>query len=93
VADLEANELKPWQRQPQEANAVFVWHMEDVLDVYQRPSDPGRPVVCLDETSRQLLGEVRPPESAVPGRPIRHDPEYLRGGVANLLYGLRVNSV
>jgi hypothetical protein len=59
--------------------------MEDVLDVYQRPYDPARPVVCLDETSRQLLGETRPPESAAPGKPARHDPEYARGGVANLV--------
>jgi hypothetical protein len=58
--------------------------MEDVLDVYQRPADPRRPVVCLDETSRQLLGEVRPPEPPAPGRPARHDPEYARGGVVNL---------
>ena len=58
--------------------------MEDVLAVYERPYDPTRPVVCLDETSRQLLGEVRPPQPAVPGRPPRHDPEYVRGGVANV---------
>jgi len=58
--------------------------MEDVLDVYHRPKDPQRPVVCLDETSRQLLGEVRPPLPTVPGHPARHDPEYVRGGVTNL---------
>ena len=58
--------------------------MEDVLEVYARPYDPARPVVCLDETSRQLLGEVRPPLPPAPGRPARHDPEYARGGVANL---------
>jgi len=58
--------------------------MEDVLSVYARPYDPRRPVVCLDETSRQLLGEGRPPRPAVPGRPARHDPEYVRNGVANL---------
>jgi hypothetical protein len=58
--------------------------MEDVLDVYTRPADPARPVVCLDETSRQLLAETRPPLPPVPGRPARHDPEYVRGGVANL---------
>jgi hypothetical protein len=57
--------------------------MEDVLGVYQRPADPARPVVCLDETSRQLLGEVRPPVPPAPGRPARRDPEYVRGGVAN----------
>lgn len=59
--------------------------MEDVLSVYQRPFVPRRPVVCLDETSRQLLSDARPPLPAVPGRPARHDPEYVRGGVANLL--------
>ncbi len=58
--------------------------MEDVLDVYTRPYDPRRPQVCLDETSRQLLGEVRAPQPAGPGRAARHDPEYVRGGVANL---------
>ena len=66
------------------ADPDFVWHMEDVLSVYQRPYDPSRPVVCLDETSRQLLGDVRPPLPAAPGRPSRADPEYVRGGVANL---------
>jgi len=65
------------------ADPGFVWHMEDVLSVYARPLDPARPVVCLDETSRQLLGEVRPPTPPAPGRPTRHDPEYARNGVAN----------
>jgi hypothetical protein len=67
-----------------EADAEFVWRMEDVLDVYQRPEDAGRPLVCLDETSRQVLGEVRTPLPPAPGRPARHDPEYARVGVANL---------
>ena len=58
--------------------------MEDVLAVYERPLDPARPVVCLDETSRQLLADTRPPLPATPERPARHDPEYTRGGVANL---------
>ncbi len=58
--------------------------MEDILDVYERPYDPARPVVCLDETSRQLLAEVRPPQPLTPGHPARHDPEYARGGVANV---------
>ena len=58
--------------------------MEDVLAVYERPYDPARPVVCLDETSRQLLADARPPLPAAPGRPARRDPEYVRGGVANL---------
>ena len=58
--------------------------MEDVLAVYERPYDPARPVVCLDETSRQLLADARPPVPPAPGRPARHDPEYVRGGVANI---------
>jgi hypothetical protein len=69
---------------PPAANAEFVWHMEDVLDVYVRPYDPRRPQVCLDETSRQLLAEVRPPLPPAPGQPARHDPEYAREGVVNL---------
>jgi hypothetical protein len=67
------------------ADPAFVWQMEDVLDVYERPFDPAQPVVCLDETSRQLLSEARPPLPPAAGRPARHDPEYVRGGVANLL--------
>lgn len=58
--------------------------MEDVLDVYTRPADPRRPLVCLDETSRQLLGEVTPPRPVAPGQPARQDYEYVRGGVVNL---------
>jgi len=58
--------------------------MEDVLEVYQRPRDPGRPVVCLDETSKQLIIETRTPIPASPGKPERHDYEYERNGVANL---------
>jgi len=49
-----------------------------------RPADPARPVVCLDETSRQLLGEVAPPQPVTPGTPARQDYEYVRGGVCNL---------
>jgi DDE superfamily endonuclease len=58
--------------------------MEDVLEVYTRPYDPRRPQVCLDETSRQLLGEVNPPHPLAPGRPARQDYEYQRRGVCNL---------
>ena len=58
--------------------------MEDVLDVYHRPHDPLRPVVCLDETSRQVLAEVRDPLPVAPGRAARHDPEYERQGVVNV---------
>jgi DDE superfamily endonuclease len=58
--------------------------MEDVLDVYQRPYDPKRPQLCLDEASKQLLGEVREPLPLQPGQPAREDYEYERHGTANL---------
>lgn len=58
--------------------------MEDVLEVYKRPYDPQRPVVCLDETSKQLIGEVRTPVPAAPGQVAHYDGEYVRNGVANL---------
>ena len=69
---------------PPDANAGFVAAMEDVLDIYQKPRDPDRPLVCLDETSKQLIVETRAPIPAKPGRPARHDYEYERNGVANL---------
>ena len=69
---------------PPKANAAFVAAMEDVLEVYHRPHDPSRPLVCLDETSKQLVAETRAPLPMRPGREARHDYEYRRGGVANL---------
>lgn len=58
--------------------------MEDVLDVYHRPYDPKRPVVCLDEASKQLVGEAVQPLPPGPGQPERFDYEYVRNGTANL---------
>ena len=58
--------------------------MEDVLEVYKRPYNPKRPVVCLDETSKQLIGETRTPVPAAPSQVARYDCEYVRNGVANL---------
>jgi hypothetical protein len=58
--------------------------MEDVLKVYKRRYDPKRPVVCLDETSKQLIGEVQKPVPARPGQAAHYDYEYVRNGVANL---------
>ena len=69
---------------PPDANAAFVAGMEDVLEVYQRPHDPACPVVCLDETSKQLIAETRVPIAAKPGRAARFDYEYQRNGTANL---------
>ncbi len=58
--------------------------MEDVLDLYHQEYNPERPVVCFDETSQQLTGEVRPPIAAAPGRAERYDTEYQRNGTRNL---------
>jgi len=69
---------------PPAADCAFVAAMEDVLAVYERPHDPTRPLVCLDELSKQLIGEVRAPQPAAPGRPARVDSEYVRNGTANL---------
>ena len=69
---------------PPKANAAFVAAMEDVLVVYTRPHDLARPLVCLDETSKQLVAETRTPEPMRPGQPARHDYEYKRNGTANL---------
>ncbi len=69
---------------PPQSDCEFVAAMEDVLEVYKRPHDPNRPVVCLDETSKQLVGEIRSPLAAAPGQPARYDCEYVRNGTANL---------
>ena len=69
---------------PPKANGAFVAAMEDVLEVYHRPHDPNRPLVCLDETSKQLVAETRQPLPMQPGQPARYDYEYKRNGVANL---------
>ena len=57
--------------------------MEEVLDLYHQEYNPERPVVCFDETSRQLTGDVRPPIKAAPGRVERYDTEYQRNGTRN----------
>ena len=75
---------------PPAHSAEFACRMEDVLEVYKRPHDPKRPVVCVDETSRQLVGEVRaalppaPAASGRPGRPARYDNGYERRGTASV---------
>lgn len=69
---------------PPEADAEFVCAMENVLAVYTRPQDPKRPVVCFDEKSKQLVGEVCKPIAARSGEVERCDYEYVRNGTANL---------
>lgn len=69
---------------PPQHDAEFVCAMEDVLDVYHRPFDAARPLVCLDEASKQLIGETVQPLPPEPGQPERFDYEYVRNGTANL---------
>jgi hypothetical protein len=69
---------------PPKQSGEFVYHMEDVLEVYHRPYDPKRPVVCLDETFKQLIGETREPLPPMPGQVERYESVYVRNGVASL---------
>lgn len=69
---------------PPKASAEFVSCMEDVLEVDHRPYDPRRPVVCMDESFKQLIGETREPLPPAPGRVERYDSVYVRNGVAGL---------
>jgi hypothetical protein len=69
---------------PPEHSSTFVQAMEDVLEVYHWPYDPLRPVVCFDETSKQLVGHVRAPIARRRGVPARIDDEYKRCGTANI---------
>src|SRR6266699_3226635 len=79
-ARAQKNTLQPHRRQhwviPPKANSAFVAAMEDVLAVYTRPRDGDCPLVCLDETSKQLIAETRVPISMKAGRPARFDYEY-----------------
>ena len=68
----------------EDGNAGLVAAMEDVLGVCTRPHDPTRPLVCLDETSKQPVAETRTPLPLQPGRPAHCDCEYERNGTASL---------
>lgn len=69
---------------PPQQSAEFVYHMEDVLEVYHRPYHAGRPVLGLDETFLQLIGEEREPLPCRPGDVQRYDSIYVRNGVASV---------
>jgi hypothetical protein len=69
---------------PPKESARFVWRMEEVLDLYEEPYDPKRPVVCFDERPCQLLAEIRESLRLGAGRPERRDHEYQRQGMAHL---------
>lgn len=82
------NELKPWKVKgwviPPHQNSEFVANMENVLDLYKRPYDERFPVVCMDESPKQLIGEGKPGIPAKPGQDLRVDYEYVRHGVVNI---------
>lgn len=81
--------MKPWAVAswciPPDADAEFVWRLEDVIQVYQLPYDASCPVICFDEASQQLFGEVRSPRRSKPGRGKQVDYEYERKGVCHQL--------
>src|SRR3954447_25576458 len=84
---LAENELKPWREKMgcvPKIDGAYVARMGDVLDLYAEPPDPARPVVCLDESPLQLIGQVREPIPAAPGQVARVDYEYRRNGTVNL---------
>ena len=87
-------QLKPWQEKMwciPKVDPEFVARMEDVLALYAEPPDERRPVVCFDETPRQLIGEERVPVQAEPGKRARYDYEYVRNGTANVFMFVDVN--
>ena len=86
--------LKPWREKMwciPTVSAEYVARMEDVLALYAEPADPRRPVVCVDETPRQLIGDARVPIPAESGKPRRVDYEYVRNGTANVFMFVDVN--
>jgi transposase len=86
--------LKPWREKMwciPKVDSEYVARMEDVLTLYEEPADERRPVVCFDETPRQLIGEARIPIPAEPGQLARHDYEYTRNGTANIFMFVDVN--
>lgn len=92
---LEENELKPWQQKMwcvPKVDAEYVARMEDVLDLYAEKPDEDAPVISFDESPVQLIGEVRTPSHAIPGKPARIDSEYRRNGTANLFVFLNAHA-
>jgi hypothetical protein len=86
--DAQKNELKPWLKKswcfPKEADSNFVYHMEDVLDVYCQSYDPTVPRICMDEMGKNLVQEKHSSELAKPGQVAREDYTYEKQGRANL---------
>src|SRR6266567_7138574 len=88
AASIKKNDIRPWIVAtwciPPDADAEFVWRMEDVIQTYMLPYDPAYPVVCFDEACKQLFGEVRSPRRSRRGR-AQVDYEYERKGVCHQL--------
>ena len=85
---LEKNDLKPWQRKQWGIGNLttdFLWHMENILDLYELPYNPRRPLICFDERPCQLIGEIVAPLPMESGKPTREDYQYERNGVCSLL--------
>lgn len=84
---LEEHDLKPWRQKSwcvPNLDEEYIKRMEDVLEVYERPLDKNKPVVCVDEKPIQLLDDVRPPSGCLPGEDKKVDYEYKRNGTANV---------
>jgi transposase len=85
---LKKNELKPWLKEcwciPPHADAQFVWHMGDVLEVYTRPYDERFPQLCMDESGEQLISDKLEGLAMQPGQPERYDYSYEQGPMLNL---------
>jgi len=79
AAGAKKNDIKPWIVEswciPPDADADYVWRMEDVIQTYMLPYNPKGPVVCFDEACKQLFGEVREPLPTPPGSPATEDCE------------------
>ncbi|HEX5351324.1 MAG TPA: IS630 family transposase [Trichococcus sp.] len=86
--NFKKNEIKPWQRDewiiPPKQNGSFVANMEMALDVYKRPFDPRHPVICMDESPKQMIAETRVPIPISPGQTAKYDYEYRRCGLCNI---------
>jgi transposase len=85
---LESNDLKPWQKKQWcigDLTTEFLWRMENILDLYELPYNPKRPLICFDERPCQLLNHVVMPLPMEPGTPQREDYQYERNGVCSLL--------
>jgi hypothetical protein len=84
---LQPHRKKYWKIPPKE-NAAFVACMEDVLEVYHRPYDPDVPVICMDESNKQIVSDIISPIACSPGKPKRIDHEYIRKGVADIFIAI-----